>query len=774
MRNSIFVLIVLLVYGSLMGQGATDMYIGEWRLLLPYNQVKSVSHSTDKVFFASKYSIVSRDKTDGSLDFYDLVSGLSETDIRFIKYDKYSNQLFVVYENSNMDIIRDGEVTNLPIIKNKQIVGDKFVYDIFFEDHIAYLSCGFGLVGLNTSSLEVDFSTFTEKPVKGATLVNGEIYASMTDGIYHISKDDIQIQDFSFWVRLSGLPSFFSAGFIGSLPNGVIYFGGNNRLLGYHPDNQAIDTLFEGANQHLVKLTKEGEGLVATFFCDGPGQWDDCDGRVVYVDPSGNVKFIQAPDTYRPIDAIQDGDDIWLGDQWYPYRKVSLNGGHGDVFTVNGPFSERAFGTKVLDDTLYVVAGTWSPTKSFPANPVADGLFELDLTGGQWSYVNRVNYPVLIDSAAEYNFMDIEINPATHKKYIASFGGGIIEKSGDQIKIYNKSNSTLQTEPGYDRRVSVIDLAFDSENNLWATNYYAGKPLSVLKPDGSWQSFYLGAGNTATNRMLIDDYGQKWIIIVSKGLMVFSTGQSLNDTSDDQYRVFNTANSELQSNTLNDLAIDLDGSIWVATDKGVVVFECGGDAFGEYCKGSRRIASLDGFNAYLLDDEKVNAVAVDAANRKWFGTSNGVFVLSPSGEEVVASFNIDNSPIPNNDIQSLSIDQKTGTVYMGTSFGLVSYRSDALEGGYTHQEDVFAYPNPVTPDYTGPIAIKGLAQNANVKITDVEGRLVFETEALGGQAIWDGRDYAHQKVESGVYLVFSTSQPGLSVDAAVAKIVIIN
>ncbi|HHB80120.1 MAG TPA: hypothetical protein ENK85_12890, partial [Saprospiraceae bacterium] len=186
MRNSIFVLIVLLVYGSLMGQGATDMYIGEWRLLLPYNQVKSVSHSTDKVFFASKYSIVSRDKTDGSLDFYDLVSGLSETDIRFIKYDKYSNQLFVVYENSNMDILRDGEVTNLPIIKNKQIVGDKFVYDIFFEDHIAYLSCGFGLVGLNTSSLEVDFSTFTEKPVKGATLVNGEIYASMTDGIYHI------------------------------------------------------------------------------------------------------------------------------------------------------------------------------------------------------------------------------------------------------------------------------------------------------------------------------------------------------------------------------------------------------------------------------------------------------------------------------------------------------------------------------------------------------------------------------------------------------------
>ena len=111
---------------------------------------------------------------------------------------------------------------------------------------------------------------------------------------------------------------------------------------------------------------------------------------------------------------------------------------------------------------------------------------------------------------------------------------------------------------------------------------------------------------------------------------------------------------------------------------------------------------------------------------------------------------------------------------MGTSFGLMSYRNDAVEGGFVHKEDIYAYPNPVQPDYTGPIAIKGLAQNANVKITDVEGRLVFETKALGGQAIWDGRDYNKEKVESGVYLVFSTSEPGLSVDAAVAKIVIIN
>ena len=770
-----FILFSLFFALGVRGQKPTDLALGEWSLLLPYNQVESVTHGADKVYFASKYSIVSRDKTDGSLAFYDLVSGLTETDIRFIKYDPVSKGLFVIYENSNIDYLEDGEVINLPIIMNKQIVGDKFIYDLSFSGNTAYLSCGFGIVALNTSTLEVDFSTFTEKPVKAVTGIDGDLYASVSDGVYRIPQNDNNIQDFQKWEKLGAaqqFPASFTAGYMGALDKTLI-FGANNRLLRYHVESRALDTLFEGADQHLVKITQEGEGLVATFYCDGPGAWDDCDGKLVYVAPSGNVKIIGTPDTYRPVDGIQDGDDIWVGDRWYPYRRISLSGGHEEVFTVNGPFSARAFSTYVADDTLYVLAGTWSPTKSFPYVVVADGLFMRDLNNGQWSYLNRVNYPVLKEKLADYNFMNIAIHPVTQKKYIASFGGGIIEVDGERVKVFNKSNSSLKPEPGYDTRISVIDLAFDSENNLWATNYYASKPLAVLKDDGSWQSFSLGGGNTATNRMMIDDYGNKWIVIVSKGLLVFNSGPSLNDTSDDQYKLFTSSNSALKTNSVNDVAQDLDGSVWVATDEGVVTFECGGDVFGDYCKGSRRIAALDGFNAYLLEDEKVNVIAVDGANRKWFGTGNGIFVLSPSGEEVIHTFNVDNSPLPSNDIQSLSIDNQTGTVYIGTAFGLVSYRSEAVLGKSFFQAEVYAYPNPVTPEYTGPIAIKGLAQNANVKITDIEGRLVYETEALGGQAIWDGRDYNHRKVESGVYLVYSTSQPGLTVEAAVAKIVVI-
>jgi len=277
MSKSLLLLVVLTLSNALVAQNATDMFIGEWKLLLPYNEVKSVTHSAEKVFFASKYSVLSRDKTDGSLEFYDLVTGLSETDIRMIKYDKISKSLFIIYQNSQIDILQNGEVIGLPIIKNKEIVGDKFIYDLVFDGHIAYLSCGFGIVGLNTSTWEVDFSTFTEKPVKGLTILDNELYAAVTDGIYHIAKDAPNIQDFLFWSKLDGFPNF-AANLIGAL-NMTLYFGANDKLLSYDVDNQQVDTLFYGSNQHITKLTQEGEGLLVTFFCDGPGNWDDCDGR---------------------------------------------------------------------------------------------------------------------------------------------------------------------------------------------------------------------------------------------------------------------------------------------------------------------------------------------------------------------------------------------------------------------------------------------------------------------------------------------------------------
>ena len=169
-------------------------------------------------------------------------------------------------------------------------------------------------------------------------------------------------------------------------------------------------------------------------------------------------------------------------------------------------------------------------------------------------------------------------------------------------------------------------------------------------------------------------------------------------------------------------------------------------------------------------------IGIDGANRKWFGTRNGVFVQSANGEDQIAYLNATNTPLLNDQINDIAINQKNGVVYFGTNDGIISIRTDATLGTGSHnEEDIYAFPNPVRENYDGPIAIRGLARDANVKITDAQGNLIFETIALGGQAIWDGRNFDGRKASTGVYLVYSTAEGNgfTKPDAIVTKILLI-
>jgi len=153
----------------------------------------------------------------------------------------------------------------------------------------------------------------------------------------------------------------------------------------------------------------------------------------------------------------------------------------------------------------------------------------------------------------------------------------------------------------------------------------------------------------------------------------------------------------------------------------------------------------------------VLSIAVDGANRKWFGTRNGIFVQSPNGEDQIVAFDTENSPLFDNTVKEMAFNSETGEMFIGTNKGLQSLRTETTGSRATHANEVYAFPNPVRPEYNGIIAIKGLARDAEVKITDVDGQLVFQTRALGGQAIWDGKDIKGREVTGGIYLVFSSS-----------------
>jgi hypothetical protein len=218
------------------------------------------------------------------------------------------------------------------------------------------------------------------------------------------------------------------------------------------------------------------------------------------------------------------------------------------------------------------------------------------------------------------------------------------------------------------------------------------------------------------------------------------------------------------------MANDKDGFIWIGTARGIAVVQCPERLFEPGgCEAILPVAQQDRFAGFLFQNEEVRTIAVDPANRKWIGTRNGVWCISSSGDKVIYRFTENNSPLLSNDVKQIAIDRQSGEVYFSTFNGICSFRSTAAAPTETKQE-VLVFPNPVPPGYNGSIVLRGAVNNALVKITELNGRLVYQARSLGGQVVWDGRNYNGGKVASGVYLVFIKSDNGP--ERQVGKVVI--
>ena len=264
--------------------------------------------------------------------------------------------------------------------------------------------------------------------------------------------------------------------------------------------------------------------------------------------------------------------------------------------------------------------------------------------------------------------------------------------------------------------------------------------------------------------LLIDSWNQKWGLIGrGGGLFVYNNNNTIDDSSDDEYKILSTSigNGNLPSQDVYSICMDKDDIIWIGTSKGIGVFYYPNSVFSSYNFDAQQILIQENdYGQYLLSQEKVTSINVDGANRKWVGTEKaGVFLLSEDGTEEIYHFTSENSPLYSNNIVDIAINNENGEVFIGTSKGLISYRSTATEGSKKARKTT-VFPNPVRETYNGPIAIKGLTTNARIKITDVAGNLVYEDIALGGQAIWDGKNKFNERAATGVYLVFSVDESG--------------
>jgi hypothetical protein len=432
-----------------------------------------------------------------------------------------------------------------------------------------------------------------------------------------------------------------------------------------------------------------------------------------------------------------------------------------------GPADPYAFDIYARDRNVYIAHGGYST--NYYTNGNHDGVsYRHD--GDKYTYYKAWSYGPF-DSLTD--FVAVTRDEAKGITYFGSYVDGVFMLNSDGSYKHFKQDvfDISNAYGGIDAR-QVTSLAVDKNHNLWASEYSSARhQLYVKTPDDIWYKFYLPGGGDG-GALVIDDYGQAWMAGAGGGgLSVYSAGD-LTNPSDDAYYHLSTGvgTGNLPSNNIFCLAKDKNNQIWVGTDNGIgIVSNCSAPfTTASPCDAQIPIVQYDKYAGYLFASNAVRAIAVDGANRKWVGTDDGVWLLSPGAEKIIYRFTKANSPLPSDHIQKIAIDDVTGDVYFGTDQGVVSYRSTATEGGTTNS-GVLAFPNPVPSGYGGTIAIKGLVANADVRITDVNGQLVYRTKALGGQAVWDGKDYTGRRPQSGVYLVFISNADGTQTH--VAKIV---
>lgn len=752
----------------------SDLKLNEWQERLPWQRATHVTQNSQKVWFATEWAVVEVDKAERSPKFITKVHGLSDIGMNIIRYNALTENLLIVYSNSNLDLYKpaDGSVINLPFIKkNQNIIGDKKVYAVAFDGKTAYLACGFGVVKMSLQTTDVEYTVFTGMPVRSFAVYGDGLYAGTEDGLFFLPQNDDNPADFSRWRMLGAAEGFPAGESVKAMVawNGGLFAGIGKKVFRYDGTGPATEAAFN-PDREINYLTAEGTGLMISWR-------KEFNGSIEYLEPTGNRYEISWQcNSGQPIHGIEDGTKkFWLADFAEQFRFMDLNSATPvcDNFRFNSPYEHST--TEIAIGPTRVLASCLGANQFLGAISTQRGIDILE--NGSWRRFHRGTNPELDQQNCTEAFWRVAAHPTEDKFYIGSFTQGLVEVGSDgKAKCYTKDNSILQNagEAGT-LRTAIGGLTFDKQNNLWISNYGAAAPIAVLKADGTLRNFSAAPARNVL-QIAVDQSGYKWFTLAFQGgVMVYDSGKDLDSPADDRYKVFTTANSVLPTSTVSSVAVDLEGDVWVGTQQGAVSFECGSSVFEDNCTGRRRIVNVDGFNGYLLETEDVRTIAVDGANRKWFGTNNGIFVQSPDGLEQVARFTSTNSPLFDNVVSDIAIDPVNGEVWIATEKGIQTLRGEATSGGKVNSAAPYAYPNPVRPDYDGPIAIYGLARDANVKITDVAGNLVYEGKALGGQAVWNGRDYLGRRAASGVYLVFATSSESFeNPDAVITKVVVLN
>ncbi len=716
-----------------------------WKTFFSYRNVIDIVPAKHKIYCATSNAIFSYNINSREIKKITKTNGLSDIGISTICYDENRETLYVGYYSGLLDVITITGSTAYKDIAQSAIT-HKRIYKILPYNDKVYLCTEFGIIEYlpNTGTFGNTFfigDTATQIPIYDMLINNKKIYITTSQGIKRIDITQKNL-NYNNWNTLPKLESKIPKQ-IQSIGNDIFAYN-DKGIYKYNGLNWILLKKIEGIRHLKIYNDK----ILITFI-----------DKIKLYDHSFNfLDKIEYSKVYFNK-AISHQSNIYIATQNYGvlYReKDKVNFIKPNALIYNIVKSVLA-----KNGTLWLL-----PTIQNAINQIC--LFQR----GSWKYYS------LSDMMGVENIHHITIYPNQVKDaYFSSSSRGIVKfKDGKAIKKYYKDVFEFSKQNA--SRIDIGKGIFDRDENYWTLNNFVDHELVLKTNDDKWYRFNINSGSIKQrlSDIVIDKDNNKWIATQGNGIVVYHHSNSIESNRDDNIAYLSTHNSKggLPSNIVNTLAVDKDGKVWIGTIKGLVVFTSHSlnNVFGsEYKAKHITVDNGDGMGHNLLSNQKVVKILVDGANRKWIATAHyGVYYLSSDGKKMLYHFHKGNSPLPSNEISDISIDGSTGEIYFCTKAGMVSYQNRITNANKEFKK-VYVYPNPVLPNYKGAIYIKGLAENSDVKITDVLGNLVYQTISEGGQVAWDGNTQDYQRVSSGVYLVFATSENG---NTAMTKIVIIN
>ncbi|MEM9299121.1 MAG: T9SS type A sorting domain-containing protein [Bacteroidota bacterium] len=729
----------LIVIGNLSAQ---EIPLGTWRTHFSYNEIRRIEAGENQVFAAASSGMFIYSLNDNSITTVTRLNGLQEENISALHFSE-SATLLIGHQSGNLDVLRSNEILNIDLTTDSQVSGSKSINNILSSNDGIYLFTDFGLLRMDPETYDIT-ETVREigldndgiKVYQGAILEDS-LFIATDDGILATDiVNNINLADPLGWKLFGEADNLFNEPFefiinsgdrllAGSSGRGIYSYNG-----AWSMESVLTDVSFIGAraNNNTVLVTT--------------------DQGVFQLDTNLNELLIEDELLTTAQDALLFQGDIYLADQKNGLVFISPSG--SESVLPSGPISS-AFDLSVQSNGIYGFAGGYDDN----VNPLgSEGAFYIFDNGLWTNFQENGELPAFEDA------VDGAYQSSGGRTIVALAGQGLLvvndDGSGEIIDDQTQGSTLFNTTQG-EKGIIVPAVHADVEG-IWVLNYNSPTPLHLWSPDNTWTAYSLVSNQPFE---IVGDSRQLYIPNPN-GVVVFDKSSGNNRLLTDD-----PGQGGLASDEVGAIAVDREGLVWIGTDRGISVL-------------TNPFSSLEGNvdavepifeNRPLLRDESITAIAVDGGDRKWIGTNSGIWLFDAGADRQLLNFTVENSPLSSNEVLDIAINPKSGEVFFATPAGIISYREGATEATAVHQ-NVKVFPNPVTADFTGTVGISGLVEDAQIRITDASGKLIWRTRAAGGTATWNAQDYNGNRAASGVYFIFSSDDDGE--ETFIGKIVVVN